>query len=254
MTKTKHIEFTDWSQPKRNFFQALNDLRKVLNQGLNAKLIKKYNEDCLHPIRIKNEINDFRCYESYIGYACTREKIMADNTLSETQKYLALNYINCFGTEEAMKHYYETGELSEDNFKGMGRSHLVKATDRIKFIEDNLYESGGDMHIANLLKRQYVNPNYTGSHLFSFFKLKNSKDEYSIKKFRRKLWVVVLLSDKKIKVPVLIKIMNVLAYPLKYIPRKRVLDMDEYKKISFTIGSIINGFTIEFQIPKKFSF
>lgn len=252
MTKTKHIEFTDWSQPKRNFFQALNDLRKALSDGRQAKLIKLRNEECHNPIRIKNEINDFRCYEFSIGYSATRESIRSNKNFNETQKYLALNYMDCYGTEEAVKKYYETGELSIDNFKGIGRAHLVKATDRIDFMEKN-YKTG-DRELINILKRQYDNPNYTGSHMFSFFKLKKSVDRYSIKNFKRKLWVVELKSDEELKVPVLIKIMNVLAYPLKYIPIRSVLHMNEYKTISFTIGSVINGFSIEFQIPKKFSF
>lgn len=253
MTKTTHIKRnTNWTTPKTNWFAGLLDLRKALNSGQQARLIKLRNEKCQHPIRIKNEIKDFRCYESYISYACTREKIMADNALSETQKYLALNYMNCYGTEEAMKHYYETGELSIDNFKGIGRSHLVKATDRIDFMEKNF--KTGDRELINILKRQYVDANNNSSHMFYFFKLKNSKDAYSIKKFKHKLWVVELKYDEELKVPILIKIMNVLTYPLKFIPTKHVLKMPQYTIYTFTIGSVISGFSIEFQIPKKFSF
>ncbi len=52
----------------------------------------------------------------------------------------------------------------------------------------------------------------------------------------------------------MVHILNVLAYPLKFIPEMSVLKMDDYKNITFRLGGITNGFAVEFQIPKKFSF
>ena len=75
------------------------------------------------------------------------------------------------------------------------------------------------------------------------------------KNFRRKLWVVILYyNHEKFETPRLVNILNVLAYPLKFIPKKSVLRMDEYTIYTFRIGSVINGYEVEFQIPKKFSF
>jgi hypothetical protein len=75
------------------------------------------------------------------------------------------------------------------------------------------------------------------------------------KKFRHKVWVVVLYYNyPKVKVPVAVHVLNVLAYPLKFIPRRSVLQMEEYTNYSYRVGSVINGFQVEFQIPKKFSF
>ena len=75
------------------------------------------------------------------------------------------------------------------------------------------------------------------------------------KKFKKKLWVVVrYFNYPKVKVPFLVHVLNVLAYPLKFIPTKSVLRMPEYTNYSFRIGSVVHGFEVEFQIPKKFSF
>jgi hypothetical protein len=75
------------------------------------------------------------------------------------------------------------------------------------------------------------------------------------KVFKNKVWVVVLYyNHPKYKAPFLVHVLNVLAYPLKYIPRKSVLQMNEYRLVSYRVGSVVNGFTVEFHIPKKFSF
>jgi len=75
------------------------------------------------------------------------------------------------------------------------------------------------------------------------------------KKFKHKVWVVVLYyNHPKYKAPVLVHVLNALCYPLKYIPERSVLRMDKYKIITFRIGSVMNGYSIDIEIPKKFSF
>lgn len=75
------------------------------------------------------------------------------------------------------------------------------------------------------------------------------------KVFKHKVWVVVLYYNyPKVKVPLLVHVLNVLAYPLKYIPKRSVLLMDEYKLVSYRVGSVVHGWQVEFHIPKKFSF
>jgi hypothetical protein len=79
--------------------------------------------------------------------------------------------------------------------------------------------------------------------------------EQVTKKFKHKVWVVVMYyNHPKYKAPVMIHVLNALAYPLKFIPSKSVLRMDEYTLYSFRIGSVVHGYEVEFQIPKKFSF
>lgn len=79
--------------------------------------------------------------------------------------------------------------------------------------------------------------------------------EQITKKFKHKVWVVVLYyNHKKFKAPILVHVLNFLAYPLKFIPKKSVMVMKEYKLIWYRIGSVTNGYTVEFHIPNKFSF
>lgn len=252
MTKVKG---TNWSSPKKNIIAGINDLRRALASGCKAKLIRALNEECEYPIRVKEPDKNFRHYTHSIGYASTVNRIMADPNLNEFEKQLSLNYVDCFGTEEAVKRYYETGICSKDNLNGMGRAHLVNVDDLI-----NCLEAAGDKQRAEMYRRQYRNPDYQDvSHFFDFYRY-DAGCPYSIKKFKTKLWVVVLLGEKETqpKLPVLtwilIALINILVYPLKYVPRKSVLRMPEYTLYSFRIGAVVHGYEIEFQIPKKFSF
>jgi hypothetical protein len=129
---------TNWSSPTTNIFKGLNLLRRALNSGDNAKLERRWNEECEFPIRI--------------------------------------------------------------------------------------------------------NPNVPW-------------DKQVSKKFKHKVWVVVLYYNyPKFKAPLMVHVLNFLAYPLKFIPEKSVLRMPEYTNYTFRIGGVMNGYSVEFQIPKKFSF
>jgi len=244
---------TNWSSPKRNMFSAINLLRTALASGYNARLIKARNEDCEFPLKEKHEDQDFRNFEFSSGHLSTRDEILNDTNMSEFEKYLSLNYKTCYGTEEAVKRYYETGELSEDNFKGVGRSHFVKVSDMVEF-----YKTLKGIHAreyAEMYEKQYFGEEQNNRYFWDFYTYKHGS-QWAVKKFKRKLWVVEILDTKqlKAKTPVLVKLLNIILYPLKYIPRKSVLRMPKYTKYDFRIGDVIHGFSVEFQIPKKFSF
>jgi hypothetical protein len=244
------IKNTNWSSPKTNIVAGLLDLRKALAGGYKAKLIRANNEDCEHPIKVKQQDSDFRNYEHSIGYASSITKIKEDPNRGEFEKYLTLNYVSVFGSDEAMKRYYETGVIGADNLKNMGRNHLVKVDDLIAY-----YRSIRDDR-ANLYERQYRAPEHVNdtSHFFDFFRYKHGSP-YAVKEFKRKLWVVQLQGkEENGKLPAVIKVLNFLMYPLKYIPQRSVLRMPEYKLVSYRVGAVVNGFKVEFQIPKKFSF
>lgn len=249
MTEIKNIN-TNWNSPKTNILAATLDLRKALIAGCNARLIRMRNEDCEHPIRVKHHDTDFRNYEFHVGYVRTRSDIIRDQSMSDFEKYLALNYKTCYGTHEAMQRYYTTGKLSADNLKGMGRPHLVKVEDLIMF-----YVLINNKDLAEQYRRQYIDDdNINDSHWWDFYRYKYGS-QFAPKIFKRKLWVVELLSkDKPKSIPVAVKILNIVLYPLKYIPRRSVLRMDKYTNYTFRIGGVTNGLAIEFQIPKKFSF
>ena len=107
---------TNWTTPKTNFFAGMNDLRKALASGMNARLVRALNQECAYPIKVKNHNLDFRCYEGSISYASTRQKIEARTDMSDFEKHLSLNYVQAFGTPEAMENYYDGGAVCADNF------------------------------------------------------------------------------------------------------------------------------------------
>jgi hypothetical protein len=242
---------TNWSTPKRNFLAGLNDLRKALASGMNARLIRARNEDCRHPLKVRNETKDFRNYEFMNGHAACKDSINANAAMSDFEKHLATNYVNCYGTPEAVDRYYETGILQPNNDNGIGTSHLVLVVDLVEMLHGE-----GQHERANMFTRQYLTPGYDSIvHLYSFYRLKRDQTQWNLRTFKRKLWVVELLGDEpKPKVPVLVHVLNVLAYPLKFVPKRRVLRMDDYRCVTYSIGSVVNGFSVEFTIPKRFSF
>jgi len=226
------------------------NLRSALAAGQNAKLVKMRNEDCEYPIKVKNEDTDFRNYEFSSGHQATRDEILAEKYRSDFEKYLALNYKTCYGTKEAVEEYYKTGLLSADNFKGMGWSHLVKLEDMVKFLL-----ATGDEETAEMFSKQYLTGEEANQrHFYDFYSYKHGS-QYAVKTFKRKLWVVATVDKKeKVKIPVMVHVLNVLLYPTKFIPRKSVLRMPEYTNYTFRVGGVTNGYSVEFQIPKKFSF
>jgi len=245
-----HKDFsTSYTTPSTNIFAGTNNLRKALASGSNAKLIRMWNEDCDFPIKVKNTIKDIRFYKSSGATMNTRAEIISSD-MDENEKHIKLNYSNCFGINGSDEIYRKTGVLSKDNVFGMGVSHLVKVTDLIK-----LYKSLNDKR-AEMLEDQYINESgLNGRHFFDTINY-NKTSKWLVKKFKKKVWVVATYNNEhsKHKIPMLVKIMNWVMFPLKFIPTKSVLKMGEYIKYSFRIGDVINGYTIEFQIPKKFSF
>lgn len=247
---------TNYSSPKTNILSAVLSLRKALSYGYNAVLIKMNNEDCEYPImeNPNNKYFDYRDYESYSCYTTTYNKILNDSSMSDIEKELSLNYSLFFGLKESVEKYKSTGVLSKDNFLGMGVAHIIKVDDVIKF-----HESIGDTRYANLFKAHYKDESTRdGKHFFHFFNLKGAKNR-TPKKFKHKLWVVALLGkSERVKTPIIIKILNAIINPvmyvLKFIPKKSVLRMPQYTLYTFRTGSVVNGYKIEFQIPKKFSF
>ena len=246
---------TNWSTPKRTLIAGINCLRKALASGENARLVRAKNEDCSYPIKVRNSITDFRAYEFSIGLLKTRSQILADDRMPEFEKHLTLNYKTCYGSERAVKRYYETGLLNKGNFKGMGRAHLVAVEDLVMFWANQPRKK--DKEYAQMFASQYFEGT-TGdeTHFYDHYRLKREHSVYTISRFKRKLWVVELLKDDaaKPRTPVLVHVLNVLAYPLKFIPQRSVLRMDEYKCVTFRIGAVIHGLSVEFHIPKKFSF
>ena len=234
------------------------DLRSALAAGMNARLIKAKNEDCSYPIKVKNSITDFRAYEFSVGLLKTRTQIQADERMPEFEKQLSLNYKTCYGTQQAVDRYYETGIVSADNFNGVGRSHLVAVKDLVFFYATQ--SNAEDKAYAQMFKDQYFGET-TGNetHFFDHDRLKREHSVYTISRFKRKVWVVETLKDNELVninwlMFTTIGLLNAFCYPLKFIPTKSVLRMKEYKCVTFRIGAVTNGISVVFHIPKKFGF
>lgn len=240
-------ERTNWSSPKTNIFAGMNDLRKALASGCRAHLIKEWNTNCEFPIiqKTKNATEDINNWKSSSETLWSLQEIQEDKHLSDDQKYMMINYVQVFGTDQARDHYYETGKLTRENMLGVGRAHYVKRQDMIKYLEKRgEYERAACFDLESGCRRFVCN-----------FHLKPEAAR-TPRKFKRKLWVVELLKDDqpKPKTPLLVYIISALVYPTKWIPKKNVLKMRDYTNITFRWGDVINGFAIEFHIPKKFSF
>ena len=251
---------TNWSTPKTNMFAGINDLRKAKAYGQNAVLIRMNNEDCDHPIKIKHSDTDFRNYKLSTTYMRSRNEILNDKHMSEFDKHLTLNYINYYGTKDAVDTYYSTGVLTMDNVKGIGTSHLVKVEDLISILFKNNQKERAEMYLEQYINNVIDEKDHesdTKKYWYSFFEPKTNH-QLTPKKFKYKLWVIQLLKTNEPKpnnsksFNTIIKIINLLSYPLMYIPKKSILQMPDYKLITFRLGSISNGYKIEFQIPKKF--
>ena len=251
-------EKTTWTSPKTNIIAAANDLRKCLASGYKARLIRILNEDCMHPIQLdKEELSkDFREYDFSIGTLRTKAEINADTSMSEFEKYLSLNYHTCYGEEEAKEKYYTTGVLSAGNFKGMGRSHLVKVSDMVDYLKRS--DDKKDHEYAKLW--EHYSDEEDARHFYDTFRLKSAQYR-TARTFKSKLWAIEMLDQKSEEVisqPKLINalmlLIKIIVYPLKYIPSKSVLVMGDYKIVNFRVGAVTNGYSIDIHIPKKFSF
>jgi hypothetical protein len=53
---------------------------------------------------------------------------------------------------------------------------------------------------------------------------------------------------------ILMTLIKIIVYPLKYVHSKRVMDMGNYKVITYRVGDVTNGYSVDIHKPKKFSF
>lgn len=240
---------TNWSTPSTNILAGILQLRNAIASGENAKLIRIWNEECQHPIKEKVVNSDFRSYEFSGGHMSTKKEILESNK-DDFMRHLTLNYKTCFGTKESVEKYYSTGVLSMDNIKGMGVAHLVKVSDLIELLEKD-----GQQERANLFREQYLNDDFDVHKkvFWDFYRLKKGS-LFSAKKFNKKVWAVAIFRGEKIKIPFIIKVLNFILYPLKYIPKRSILRMDNYTVYTLRVGGVTNGYSVQFQIPKKFNF
>ena len=216
------------------------DLANALKTN-NATLIKAFNGECNYPINVLNKNLTVSDYISSGSSYLSIKDIDDNKNLTPLEKDIKINYIILFGTQKGIDNYKKSGILTKENDKGMGISHIVKRQDYIDYLNEI-----GEFDRADLFKKKDINK-------VEFFIDVYTTKKYVKKEFNRKLWVVQL-KDKKTPIPFLVKLINIITTPLKYIPTRSVLRMEDYKNVTYTVGGVTNGYSIEFQIPKKFGF
>jgi len=249
---------SNYSSPKTNMFAAILDLRKCFK----AELVRKWNADCEYPLyNIPKDVTDFRKWTGSGAAMYTSEEIQNSTNYTDFEKHLMLNYHALYGTKESVDCYNKTGELSKGNILGVGKCHLVKVQDLVDF----LIKQGDstDKERIDIFTKQYLTLETAEKRQFyDHVKLITYRGR-ELKVFKHKLWVVNILgrhNDIIVQSPiprhvnVVMHIINVLVLSLKYIPTRSVLKMKEYTNITYRIGGITNGWSIEIHKPKKFGF
>ena len=111
------------------------------------------------------------------------------------------------------------------------RNHFFNETDkRLTFSRDTTYDPQGYM----------------------FYKPKEGIPYYIPQVISRKVFVVHCNKNRK-NVPWWVKSFVLITYPLRFIPKRDIKKMSKRTCYSLRVGSLSNGISLEFHIPKKFS-
>ena len=229
-------KYTSWTEATLNPFKAVKGLVSCLQSGRNAWIERQENGKQDFPLVENNpDLSDISNWTSSGAYGCRdweaeKKKIEADAKMHPTAKKLKLEYTTAFGTEKEYQKYLKTGKVK---FRGIGKCYFVKYEDLVKTRKEEGTELSSDFRFV--LQVSPI-PRYK-----------------RVVKTKRKVYVVCWNNDK-VSLPWWVKTINVLTYPLKFIPKRSVLRMKEYTNYTFRIGDVVNGYQIEIQIPKKFSF
>ena len=87
---------------------------------------------------------------------------------------------------------------------------------------------------------------------YSFYKPKDGIPFYIPRELPKKVFVVHCNKSRK-NVPWWVKGFAATTYPLRFIPKKDMRKMSKKTCYSLRVGSLSNGISLEFHIPKKFS-
>jgi hypothetical protein len=141
------------------------------------------------------------------------------------------------------------------NFKGMGKSHLVRVSDMVA----HLQSTGDPKDIEYAKQWEHYSDQEDARHFYDTFRLKNRQERIT-KVFNNKLWVVEMLdkdspaASQPKMINALLFLIKIIVYPLKFIPERSRVDMGDYIWTTYRIGSVTHGFTVEIHRGKKFSF
>jgi hypothetical protein len=122
--------YTNWTEATTNVSKAFMGLLHAIDSGYEAWLEIQDNGKQDYPVKIVNPTldNPFN-WTSYIGVPRDFKAILDHKYINDTEKDLTVNWIDCFGTLEAIEHYQKTGELIDGAINSCGRSHPVRIKD-----------------------------------------------------------------------------------------------------------------------------
>ena len=213
-----------WNTPKKSLFKALIDFINCVSFGYECSLIRIDNEKCNPFIKRKNPIlNNINNWSSSYGTPENRKELEEKKYFNKIERELTLNY------------YYNFNNYLCCN----GHNFIFlpgKTRGCPKCGEVNYKQS------CKIKKRKKAESVFFYTH----WKPKQGIPYY-IPDNIGKVWVIKMENKK-------VNLITKILYLLKWIPRKSILNIGNCKNITFRIGSISNGYSVEIQIPKKFSF
>ena len=228
--------YTNWSEATLNPFKAIGNLISCLRDGNNAWIERQENGKQDYPLLEENpdlsKIEYWKCsMQPYSDdWETTKQEILDDPKLLPMAKTLMTEYCTMFGSQQEYDAYLQTGVAK---FGGIGKQFFVKYDDLIKQRKSEGTEMDGSTR---------------------FYPMVSPIERYKqVSKTKRKVFVIVN-DNKEARLPRWVRAINVITYPLRFIPKRSVLRMDDYTNYTFSIGAVSNGYSVEFQIPKKFSF
>jgi len=224
---------TNWSTATTNLFKAFKDLLDCLQAGYDAHITIVKNEHAALPIQIKNPaLNDPMNWTMSYGAPAGREEIKYKKHFNDTEKDLALNWGFTFDAYVCVK-----GHLF--NSKQAGKTVFVCPHCGSRETKQNC--------IPVKLKEPEKRTFYT------FWKPKDNISCWVNKPMKERVFVIAYY-EKNAVLKWWQKALITIVKPLSYIPDKSVLEMDAYRVITYRIGGVANGYSIDVQIPKKFGF
>jgi hypothetical protein len=228
---------TNWSEATLNPFKAFSNLVSCLRSGNNAWIEKQENGKQSYPLVEDNpdlsKMKYWKCDSQLFArdWENNQQEILDDDKLLPMAKTLMTEYTVLYGSQEEYDAYLQTGVAK---FNGIGKQFFVKYDDLLKIRK----EEGIEMDSST-----------------RFYPMVSPIERYKrVLKTKRKVYVIVMDYEDKKPLPIWLKIINVVTYPFRFIPKQSVLRMDDYTNYTFRIGDVCNGYSVEFQIPKKFSF
>ncbi|MDF2880206.1 MAG: hypothetical protein K0R54_763 [Clostridiaceae bacterium] len=125
---------TAWTKATEDYTEAMVGLLSAIDAGKNAWIEIRKNGDQDIPIMISNpELDHPKNWTMFYGCRRNLKELENRSYINDMEKELTYNYTTCFGPEKAVDNYYATGQLTKDNFFGIGMCHAVKISDCIEY-------------------------------------------------------------------------------------------------------------------------